>query len=122
MTYIVLVTASREWTDYIRLGKVLADERFRHPDMVVRHGKSPKGGDAMAAHWCEENDVPQDPMPAAWNTLGKGAGFARNTAMVKKDPRPDICHAFLTPHAPGTRDCRKKAKAAKILTLDHEAR
>lgn len=119
MTYVVLVTGSREWTDYWRLAGVLTDIHHRHPDLVVRHGKAQRGADRMAASWCEENGVPQDPMEAEWHIYGKVAGFQRNTSMVYKAPYPAECHAFMTTHCPGTKDCAKKAKVAGIPVERH---
>lgn len=119
MTYVVLVTGSREWTDYHRLAGVLTQLHHDHPDMVVRHGKAKRGADRMAATWCTTNGVPQDPMEADWDLHGLSAGFQRNTSMVYKTPQPRECHAFMTTHCPGTKDCAKKAKVAGIHVKRH---
>ena len=119
MTYVVLVTGSREWTDYQRLATALKYELLLHPDMVVRHGKARRGADAMAEMWCNENKVPQDPCPADWSK-GLAAGYARNSQMVLKHPTPDTCHAFIVKgKSPGTLDCAKKAKRAEIHVERH---
>jgi hypothetical protein len=114
VTHVLLVTGSRAWTDYNRLAAILRIERDTYSDLVVRHGKARRGIDLMAAQWCEENRVPQDPIPADWEKCGLAAGFLRNTILVQKEPRPYRCHAFLTLHSPGTRDCAKKARHAGI--------
>lgn len=121
MSWLVLVTGSRKWTDYQRLAAVLDAEYVFHPDMVVRYGKARSGADVMAEAWCKENGVPQDPCPADWSQ-GLSAGFARNSQMVLKHPSPDICHAFIVKgKSPGTLDCAKKAKKAEIHVERHTA-
>jgi hypothetical protein len=122
VTHVLLVTGSREWTDRRRLVSVLIRERAEHPDLVVRHGKAKRGADDMTRQWCEDNGVPQDPMPADWNR-GLAAGFARNTDMVEKEPQPYRCHAFIVVNrSPGTMDCAKKAGRAGIYVQRHKVK
>jgi hypothetical protein len=118
MTWRVLVTGSREFTDYDMLAEVLAAELAEHPDMIVVHGDCPSGLDALAKRWCVENGVAQEPHPADWRRLGKSAGFRRNTFMAGLGARR--CHAFPLPGSRGTLHCMKVAKRAGIPVNVHK--
>jgi hypothetical protein len=105
--YRVLVTGSREFTDYAtvcaELGGVL-----RHliatarpvPKIVVVHGAA-RGADELAADW---------------TAFGKSAGYRRNAEMVKLGA--DVCLAFFQQGAGnrGTSHCVRLAEAAGIRT------
>ncbi len=96
--FVVLITGSRTWepqatvgTDIIRFQQIFGD------DLVVRHGDCPEGVDRFARDYAYSFGVKQDPMPADWDQYGKRAGFIRNSAMVDKNPKPQICIAYITP-------------------------
>lgn len=136
-TFDVLVTGARNWTDYGLLSAALWDQyRFAFSlgmRMRVIHGHHTEGADAMADRWAVEhaaNGVLVERVPADWSRECDDdchhrpryrrdgtrycpmAGHLRNQKMV--DMRPDICLAFLTPEARGTRDCAKRAEKARI--------
>ena len=140
MTYRILVTGSRSWTDRTRIAQsimtainesqpMLVDEKG-NPDrraianVVVMHGACPTGADALAQDVCDHMGIDTDPYPADWEQYKKRAGFIRNIMMVQTEP--DICLAFLRPclnpkchiiepHGThGTSHCMKQAELAGV--------
>src|SRR6266511_4918599 len=113
----VLVTGSRTWT---RAAAVVAALHGLHAEhgaaLVVVHGACPRGADAIAEAWCRRRGVPVERYPADWPT-GRGAGLARNAAMVAT--RPDLCLAFIHHRSPGATHCAQLAEAAGIPTIRH---
>lgn len=128
MTYRILVTGSRDWTDSGRVYTELA--RAAHESgaerVVVIHGDASSGADLFADTWARAEDrATPAPRPADWARYGKPAGNIRNTQMAEEEDA-DICLAFQEPcRAPrckrprphdshGTADCVAKAVAAGI--------
>jgi hypothetical protein len=105
----ILVTGSRSWTNYRTLSREIVHYIGEHypitvdhyglpvdwntRDVVIIHGACPHGADALADAYALTNWIAQEPYPADWKRNGRGAGYARNTAMV--DSRPDVCLAFI---------------------------
>ncbi len=122
MTYHVLVTGSRFWTDRGQLYAVLDDIRRQHGDLVIVHGGNWRGADRMAVDWVVRahrqahmgGRVRHEPHKARWELLGKAAGNARNQAMA--DAGADECVAFFKDGArnAGTSDCAERAENAGI--------
>lgn len=126
MTFRVLVTGSRTWTDthaiYTALNAVYAD----HPGLTVVHGAAREGADAIAAAWHARVWAEEERHPARWAEIGKAAGIVRNQEMVRAGA--DLCLAFIAPcSAPrcgrpgphgshGATDCAHRAEAAGIPT------
>lgn len=121
----VLVTGSRTWRDrgalYDALDQVA--ERFRGSEIVLVHGAAKQGADRLAAEWAETRPgIKPEPHPADWDGRGKGAGFARNTEMVRAGA--DLCVTFIercgcprqaTPHGThGSVHCASEAARAGI--------
>ena len=118
----VLVTGSREFTDYatvcMEIGGVL-----RHliatvrpvPKIVVVHGAA-RGADELADRAARAFGMATEPHPADWDAFGKGAGYRRNAEMVKAGA--DVCLAFFQQGAAnrGTSHCVRLAEAAGIRT------
>ncbi len=136
-TFDVLVTGSRNWCDYALLSSELWSQYVFAFSLGKRlrviHGNNPSGADAMADRWAREHaayGVLVEPVDADWDrecddncyhkprvradgtTYCPMAGHVRNQKMV--DMRPNICLAFLTPEARGTRDCAARAERASI--------
>lgn len=65
------------------LDKLLA----QFPDMVLVHGKTPTGGEHIAACWARNRDVPQDPRKPDWDKHGNAAPFKRNDVMLQLMPK-----------------------------------
>jgi hypothetical protein len=61
-----------------KLDKVIA----KHPDMVLLHGRSPKGAELIAAKWATNRKVPQIAFKPDWTRHAKAAPFKRNDAML----------------------------------------
>jgi hypothetical protein len=134
----ILVTGSRNWTDYdVILGALrYAFARFDGPVTVV-HGDAP-GADRFAnlavtssfrprgslerwpANWtgpCRDTCTPgHRKLRAGGANYCPAAGNYRNTEMVAAGA--DLCLAFPLGRSTGTRDCMRRAKAAGIEVMD----
>lgn len=106
----VLVTGSRDWTDWRTIGEALT---WARPTVVVHGSCYPQidpatgrrpwvSADYLAHLWCGRHGIPDEPHPANWEALGARAGLLRNAAMVNLGA--DLCLAFVSPCT--RRDCR----------------
>jgi hypothetical protein len=101
MTYRILVTGSRTWTDWQQVRDALHRAYLEgamndpHGQVILMTGACPTGADKIAEDTWLKNVGPDsiERHPADWDTYGKGAGFVRNTGMV--DQQPDVVLAFL---------------------------
>jgi len=109
----ILVTGSREWTDWNRVRYVL--EAYKGQDVTLVHGAA-RGLDTIAAKVAKEFGWNVEPHPADWDTHGKKAGALRNKQMV--DLGADVCIGFPLLGSIGTYHCMSIAKAAGIRTYD----
>lgn len=113
----VLVTGSREWSNFDllekELGKLVDDLREGEGFCLV-HGACPRGADALAASWAAARSswVIEEPHPADWEANGRSAGYRRNAEMVDLDA--DVVLAFVTPGCRGTVHCAALAQAAGL--------
>ncbi|HZB28958.1 MAG TPA: DUF2493 domain-containing protein [Streptosporangiaceae bacterium] len=130
MTYRIVITGSRTWTDKGRLWDCLDDAVYQSGyelrDVILVHGACPRGADAMADEWAQEYAIKAEPHPADWREHGRRAGFLRNAHMVGLGA--DLCLAFINPctdrrcHQPGTHGthgathCANAAERAGIPT------
>ena len=120
-SYRVLVTGSRDWTDYAVIWDALNGvlEAATLP-LVVVHGQCPTGADALASRWARANAainwpvVSEEPHPADWEAHPKAARPLRNQEMVALGA--DVCLAFFKVGAGnrGTANCVRLAEAAGI--------
>lgn len=115
MSYRVLVTGSRTWTDLPTLVHALDELLIAHPAMVVVHGRCPKGADVMADAWAARRGVEVERHPADWGREGNAAGILRNVRMVAT--RPDVCLAFIVDNSRGATHCANAAREAGIPTV-----
>lgn len=101
MTFVVLITASREWKGphHRTLMEIALLQTWREAGQphgfTVRHGAA-KGGDTLAEEISLRRGWKTDrhPVhPTTWRTLGKRAGFVRNEHMVNLGA--DVCLAFI---------------------------
>jgi len=104
----VLVTGSRTWSDDRQIASALLETlqdalRDGAGGIVVVHGGSPHGPDALAAGWCAANDVPAEVHPADPETHGREADHVRNQRMVGAGA--DLCLVFVGPCTSDT--CRR---------------
>lgn len=125
----LLVTGSRNWTDWPRIERGVKDAaaRIRHlAPIVLVHGGA-RGADSIAAliwdRWSERFPSlclrPEEHL-ADWGAFGKAAGHRRNAEMVALGA--DICAAFPLGESRGTRGCMALARAAGIPVLDYSVR
>lgn len=79
----VLVAGSRGIRNYDYFSQALSCiklDLIRESGCFIS-GKASKGPDAMIIRWCKENEILCREYPADWDTLGKRAGYVRNTEM-----------------------------------------
>jgi YspA, cpYpsA-related SLOG family len=112
----ILITGSREWTDWRLLHWALKDAArgVRWDEVTVVHGDCPSGADFFAGDFARCAGMTEERHPADWDKHGKAAGPIRNQEMVNAGA--DVCLAFFQPGAAnrGTRDCASRAERAGI--------
>ena len=69
-------------TDHQAIWAKLDQIHGKHPDMVLLHGKSPKGAEKIAAKWADTRKVPQVGFAPDWAKHAKAAPFKRNDQML----------------------------------------
>ena len=105
----VLVTGSRTWTSHGVIADALRGQF--HPGTVLVTGGCPRGADAIAEQLWRSWGGQVERHPADWAT-GRGAGFARNAAMVTLGA--DACLAFIRDNSPGASHAARLAGQAGI--------
>lgn len=122
MTYRILITGSRTWTDRDAIRRALVkagQDAGVHPQAVtVVHGGA-RGADRMAADLAREFGCAVEMFPADWDRFGKAAGHRRNAEMVAAGA--DVCLAFPLGESRGTRGCMRLAEQAGIPVVVEEA-
>ena len=79
----LIIAGSRGITDYAVVFKAMQLSKFR-PTVIV--SGAARGVDLLGERYAEEHDILIDRYPVTkndWETLGKKAGFIRNTRMSK---------------------------------------
>ena len=115
MTYRILVTGSRDWTDWATIRHAIFntwEKAGRPKDTILVSGACPTGADAYAETCGDAFGFTVERHEADWAQYHKSAGPLRNQLMV--DLGADICLAFPREGSRGTADCMKKAEKAKI--------
>lgn len=107
----ILVTGSRDWTDWKKLDEGLRTVGKFGEDTVLVHGDA-QGVDRMAAFLWMERGFPVEAHPADWKRHGKRAGYVRNQEMV--DEGADACLAFIRNASRGATMCADLAEKAGI--------
>lgn len=127
MTYRILVTGSRTWTDadtiadalWFATGSLVAPQAVDLSEVVVVSGACPRGADRLAEQAAERAGVAVERHPADWDRYGKSAGFRRNQEMV--DLGADVCLAFIKDGSKGATYTANLAREAGIETMVYEA-
>ena len=75
------------YNDHVTIWKVLDAAYAKHPDMVLIHGGTDRGAEAIATAWAVNRKVPCIPFKPEWNRDGKQAApFKRNERMLETMP------------------------------------
>lgn len=119
MTYRVIVTGCRDWTDRTAihvalsgLDGLLAVHGACYPKPLADGSRPLRSADWLAELWARGFGIPTEENEADWNKFGNRAGPIRNSAMVAKGA--ELCVAFWDGKSSGTLDCLTKAVRAGI--------
>lgn len=83
---LIAFTAGPDFNDHDKIFAALDRVREKHPDMILIHGATPKGGERIAACWANNRGVTQIPFKPDWNRHDKAAPFKRNDVMLDQLP------------------------------------
>ena len=78
----IAFTGGLDFNDHHLIWTKLDQVHAKHPDMVLLHGKSPKGAEKIAAKWADTRKVPQVGFAPDWTKHAKAAPFKRNDQML----------------------------------------
>jgi hypothetical protein len=112
MTFVFLVCGGRAWSDAARTGAALDRVRVKYAELTIVQGGA-KGADTLARLWAEAHALPCITCYADWKRVGRGAGMARNRAMLVLH-KPDGVLAL--PGGPGTAHMVRIARQAGLVT------
>ena len=114
----LLITASRNWTDQLRIWTQLSWWLGEYgAALKIIHGACKTGGDKIASQWCVDHDVDEERYPAKWKRHGRpAAGPMRNKIMVNRGA--DACLAFPLYGSKGTLGCAALALDAFIPVIN----
>jgi hypothetical protein len=83
----IVVTGGLDYNDHKLIWAKLDQVHEKHPDMVLVHGKSPKGAEKIASLWAKTRTVPQIGFAPDWTKHGRSAPFKRNDEMLEIVPK-----------------------------------
>lgn len=106
----IVITGGLDFDDHRLIWVKLDQVHAKHPDMVLVHGKSPKGAEKIASLWATNRNVPQIGFAPDWAKHGRAAPFKRNDAMLEVLPIGVL-------HFPGTGIHDNLADKAKKLGI-----
>lgn len=78
----IVFTGGLDFNDHRLIWTKLDQVHAKHPDMVLMHGKSPKGAEKIAARWADHRGVTQIGFAPDWKKHGRAAPFKRNDQML----------------------------------------
>ncbi|TIM68926.1 MAG: DUF2493 domain-containing protein, partial [Mesorhizobium sp.] len=78
----IALSGGLDFNDHHLIWETLDKVHAKHPDMVLIHGKSPKGAELIAARWADNRKVAQVGFAPDWNKHGRAAPFKRNDAIL----------------------------------------
>ncbi len=93
MTFTIVVTGGREFSDRALTGRALNHVMGCVDDDITLVNGTARGADRLAAEVARDLGWTVIDVPAEWNRYGKSAGFRRNTLMLT-DYHPDVLIAF----------------------------
>lgn len=91
----IVVTGGLDFDDHRLIWAKLDQVHEKHPDMVLIHGKSPRGAEKIASLWAKNRNVPQIGFAPDWTKHGRAAPFKRNDDILEIVPKGVM-------HFPGT--------------------
>jgi len=91
----IVVTGGLDYNDHQLIWSKLDQVHEKHSDMVLVHGKSPKGAERIASLWATKRGVPQIGFAPDWTKHGRAAPFKRNDQILEIVPKGVL-------HFPGT--------------------
>ena len=106
----IVVTGGLDYNDHKLIWAKLDQVHEKHPDMVLVHGKSPKGAEKIASLWAKNRNVPQIGFAPDWGKHGRSAPFKRNDEMLEIVPKGVM-------HFPGNGINDNLADKAKMLGI-----
>ena len=124
----VIIAGGREFADYAKLKKAIAQSQFDITEVV---SGGARGADTLGERWAKENSVPIKRFPAEWSNLKQAgaivkinkwkkkynanAGFFRNEEMAK------YADGLITVEGGnGTADMEKRGKKHDLQTHKYE--
>lgn len=115
MTTRVLLTGSRDWTDWHTIVAKLDFLARNIPDLMIVHGACPRGADDIADRHARAHGIRTERHPANWRKYGRRAGHVRNAHMVALGA--ELCLAFIRDKSPGASGCAAMAEHSGIPTI-----
>lgn len=114
LTRRILITGSRDWSDFEMIRNALQGDVMRNPDnqFLLVSGACPTGADRMCEDAAQWLGLRIERHPADWKRYGKRAGFVRNAEMVNLGA--DICFAFIRNGSKGATHTAGLAEKAGI--------
>ncbi|MBR0642670.1 DUF2493 domain-containing protein [Plastoroseomonas hellenica] len=106
----IAITGGLDFNDHRLIWAKLDQVHAKHPDMVLIHGKSPRGAEKIASRWADHRKVPQVGFAPDWTKHAKSAPFKRNDQMLDVLPIGVM-------HFPGTGIQDNLADKAKKLGI-----
>ncbi len=110
----ILVTGSRDWTDFAAIVEALRDRKA--PGAVLVEGGA-RGADRLAATIWRAWGLTVEEHRADWDRHGSRAGYLRNQEMIAAGA--DVCLAFILDNSRGATHCANTAETAGIPTRRH---
>ena len=106
----VAFTGGFDFNDHRLIWDALDKVHAKHSDMVLMHGKSPKGAEKIASRWADHRNVPQIGFAPDWTKHGRAAPFKRNDQMLAVLPIGVVVF-------PGTGIQQNLADKARVLGI-----
>jgi len=82
----IAFTGGSDYNDHSRIWDALDKVLAKHPDMVLLHGGTPTGAEAIAAAWARSRKVTHLAFRPKWDRHRKAAPFKRNDELLEVMP------------------------------------